>query len=213
MTFLTYRAKGRSFYFFTFFFFFLSFFSLLVFFLGKKKLKEEISPIHFDDLLTSYDIYTSIMSSSFLFPPKLVFLVTTIFGICHNLFSFCVLVHLNQLVLTGLSFHRTDGIGLSAPQVGLNVQLLVFNAAGERGIGEELVFINPKVQKLSQKQVLFNEGCLSFPGIYADVEVLMESLMAYFLIELFFFFHVYFLWNKLMEKDRSFYHFLVDKLL
>lgn len=63
----------------------------------------------------------------------------------------------------------------------------MFNAAGERGIGEELVFINPKVQKLSQKQVLFNEGCLSFPGIYADVEVLMESLMAYFLIESSFF--------------------------
>ncbi|XP_058088665.1 peptide deformylase 1B, chloroplastic/mitochondrial [Magnolia sinica] len=66
--------------------------------------------------------------------------------------------------------YKTDGIGLSAPQVGINVQLLVFNPAGERGVGEELVLINPKVYKYSKKMVLFNEGCLSFPGIYADVE-------------------------------------------
>ncbi|XP_077244149.1 peptide deformylase 1B [Tasmannia lanceolata] len=66
--------------------------------------------------------------------------------------------------------YKTDGIGLSAPQVGVNVQLLVFNPAGERGVGEELVLVNPKVYKFSKKTLLFNEGCLSFPGIYADVE-------------------------------------------
>ncbi|KAJ8622934.1 hypothetical protein MRB53_031463 [Persea americana] len=66
--------------------------------------------------------------------------------------------------------YRTDGVGLSAPQVGINVQLLVFNPAGERGEGEEIVLINPKVHKYSKKTVPFNEGCLSFPGIYADVE-------------------------------------------
>ncbi|CAN6453107.1 unnamed protein product [Victoria cruziana] len=66
--------------------------------------------------------------------------------------------------------YKTDGIGLSAPQVGLNIQLMVFNPAGERGVGEELVLINPRVYKYSKKIVPFNEGCLSFPGIYADVE-------------------------------------------
>ncbi|KAJ4729242.1 Peptide deformylase [Melia azedarach] len=65
--------------------------------------------------------------------------------------------------------YKTDGIGLSAPQVGINVQLMVFNPAGERGEGEEIVLINPKVNKYSKKIVPFNEGCLSFPGIYADV--------------------------------------------
>uniref|UniRef100_A0A1D1Z4R8 Peptide deformylase n=1 Tax=Anthurium amnicola TaxID=1678845 RepID=A0A1D1Z4R8_9ARAE len=66
--------------------------------------------------------------------------------------------------------YKTDGIGLSAPQVGINVQLMVFNPAGERGEGEEIVLVNPKVYKYSKKTLLFNEGCLSFPGIYADVE-------------------------------------------
>ncbi|KDP46433.1 hypothetical protein JCGZ_10273 [Jatropha curcas] len=66
--------------------------------------------------------------------------------------------------------YKTDGIGLSAPQVGINVRLMVFNSVGERGEGEEIVLINPRVNKYSKKIVLFNEGCLSFPGIYADVE-------------------------------------------
>lgn len=66
---------------------------------------------------------------------------------------------------------RTDGIGLSAPQVGLNVQLMVFNPAGKPGEGEEIVLVNPKINKYSDKLVTFDEGCLSFPGIYADVVV------------------------------------------
>ncbi|KAL3723113.1 hypothetical protein ACJRO7_035314 [Eucalyptus globulus] len=66
--------------------------------------------------------------------------------------------------------YKTDGIGLSAPQVGINVQLMVFNPIGERGEGEEIVLVNPRIIKYSKKMVLFNEGCLSFPGIYADVQ-------------------------------------------
>ncbi|KAF5187681.1 Peptide deformylase [Thalictrum thalictroides] len=66
--------------------------------------------------------------------------------------------------------YKTDGIGLSAPQVGMNVRLMVFNSAGERGVGEEIVLINPKIYKYFRKKVLFEEGCLSFPGIYANVE-------------------------------------------
>lgn len=76
------------------------------------------------------------------------------------------------MIFVGFLLHRTEGIGLSAPQVGLNLQLLVFNPAGEPGVGEELVLVNPKVHRYSRKTVLFNEGCLSFPGIYADVEVI-----------------------------------------
>ena len=48
---------------------------------------------------------------------------------------------------------------------------MVFNPSGERGEGEEIVLVNPVVYKASKKTILYNEGCLSFPGIYADVEV------------------------------------------
>jgi peptide deformylase len=80
-------------------------------------------------------------------------------------------------ILVGFLFHRTDGIGLSAPQVGINVQLMVFNPVGERGEGEEIVLVNPRVNRYSKKMVLFNEGCLSFPQIYADVEVLLNAYL------------------------------------
>uniref|UniRef100_A0A2N9J061 Peptide deformylase n=1 Tax=Fagus sylvatica TaxID=28930 RepID=A0A2N9J061_FAGSY len=40
--------------------------------------------------------------------------------------------------------YKTDGIGLSAPQVGINVRLMVFNPVGERGEGEEIVLVNPR---------------------------------------------------------------------
>lgn len=74
-------------------------------------------------------------------------------------------------ILVDFIFCRTDGIGLSAPQVGINAQLMVFNPVGERGEGEEIVLVNPRVSKYSKKISVFNEGCLSFPRIYADVKV------------------------------------------
>lgn len=65
--------------------------------------------------------------------------------------------------------YKTDGIGLSAPQVGVNVQLMVFNPAGVKGEGEEIVLVNPVVYKSAKRLLIFEEGCLSFPGIYANV--------------------------------------------
>jgi peptide deformylase len=68
-----------------------------------------------------------------------------------------------------VSCYRTDGIGLSAPQVGVNVQLMVFNPAGVKGEGEEIVLVNPVVYKMSKRLLVYEESCLSFPGIYANV--------------------------------------------
>jgi peptide deformylase len=45
----------------------------------------------------------------------------------------------------GAALCRDDGVGLAAPQVGVNVRLMVFNALGVRGEGEELVLANPRV--------------------------------------------------------------------
>lgn len=72
---------------------------------------------------------------------------------------------------------RDDGVGLAAPQVGINVRLMVFNPTGERGQGDELVLANPRIISASRKQELGEEGCLSFLKhntrelILADVEV------------------------------------------
>ncbi|CEF97368.1 Peptide deformylase [Ostreococcus tauri] len=66
--------------------------------------------------------------------------------------------------------YETVGCGLAAPQVGVNYRMMVYNEAGEPGKGREVVLCNPKIVKYSKEKDFFEEGCLSFPKMYADVE-------------------------------------------
>ncbi|CAL6420692.1 unnamed protein product [Bathycoccus prasinos] len=66
--------------------------------------------------------------------------------------------------------YETVGCGLAAPQVGVNYRLMVYNEAGAPGEGKEVVLVNPKISKFSKQKDFFEEGCLSFPKIYAEVE-------------------------------------------
>jgi peptide deformylase len=71
--------------------------------------------------------------------------------------------------------YETIGCGLAAPQVGVNYRMMVYNEAGEPGKGKEVVLCNPKIVKYSKETDFFEEGCLSFPKMYADVEVRSDS--------------------------------------
>lgn len=62
-------------------------------------------------------------------------------------------------------------MGLAAPQVGVNVRLMVFNETGVKGQGSEVVLANPEILAWSKDVMMHEEGCLSFPAIYGDVEV------------------------------------------
>lgn len=64
---------------------------------------------------------------------------------------------------------ESQGVGLAAPQVSLKRRILVLNPSGERS--EDLALVNPTVtvDRTSEKK-RFDEGCLSFPGIYAEIE-------------------------------------------
>ncbi len=64
--------------------------------------------------------------------------------------------------------YASKGVGLAAPQVGLKKRLLILNPTGETK--DELVLVNPRIAELSGPPTLLEEGCLSFPGIYAEVE-------------------------------------------
>lgn len=64
--------------------------------------------------------------------------------------------------------YASNGVGLAAPQVGLKQRILVANPTGKPE--DELVLINPTILEKSGSPTLFEEGCLSFPGIYAQVE-------------------------------------------
>ena len=63
------------------------------------------------------------------------------------------------------TMHHARGIGLAAPQVGRTERLTVVD------LGDEpLVLINPEVVLSSSGKAKGEEGCLSIPDIYADVE-------------------------------------------
>jgi peptide deformylase len=65
--------------------------------------------------------------------------------------------------------YAQKGIGLAANQVDLPYRFFILNPEGEPGKGEEYIFLNPVIGKRSGT-VEAEEGCLSFPEIYAPVK-------------------------------------------
>ncbi|PYB77739.1 peptide deformylase [Rhizobium wuzhouense] len=78
---------------------------------------------------------------------------------------------LNQLVDDMLeTMYEAPGIGLAAIQVGVPRRLLVIDLAKEGEDPKPLVFINPKIIRSSDERSVYEEGCLSIPDYYAEVE-------------------------------------------
>jgi peptide deformylase len=66
--------------------------------------------------------------------------------------------------------YASRGVGLAAPQLGINKRLMVFNPEGDpKKWLSELVLCNPEIEEYSTSTALEEEGCLSFPGFTADV--------------------------------------------
>jgi peptide deformylase len=61
--------------------------------------------------------------------------------------------------------HEGKGIGLAGPQVGLLKQIFVVHI--EKDIPR--VFINPVIEEVSPETIKYEEGCLSIPGVWADL--------------------------------------------
>ena len=69
------------------------------------------------------------------------------------------------------TMYAAPGIGLAAPQVGVMSRLLVMDCAkDEDATPEPMVLINPELQWTSEERSVYEEGCLSIPDQYADVE-------------------------------------------
>ena len=65
------------------------------------------------------------------------------------------------------TMYAAPGIGLAATQVNVHKQLLVLDVSEEKN--QPLALINPRIVANDGSQV-YQEGCLSVPGIFADVE-------------------------------------------
>lgn len=68
------------------------------------------------------------------------------------------------------TMYAAPGIGLAAPQVGSNLRLIVVDVAGKEETPAPMVLINPEIIAAAKEMALREEGCLSLPGQYADVE-------------------------------------------
>ena len=73
-----------------------------------------------------------------------------------------------------LTLGEAGGVGLAAPQIGKSLRLFIVDATpwGEDDpscADFKQAFVNPEIYALSPETKTYNEGCLSFPGIYADV--------------------------------------------
>lgn len=67
------------------------------------------------------------------------------------------------------TMYSANGIGLAAPQVGINKQLIVIDCQPDNPETLSLVLINPIIKSYSQELCDGEEGCLSVPGVYMDV--------------------------------------------
>ncbi len=63
---------------------------------------------------------------------------------------------------------RAKGLGLSAPQVGVNWRIFILDLSSSSLDYDKLVFINPEIVEIDGEQ-FGEEGCLSFPGLFLDI--------------------------------------------
>src|SRR5919107_5801268 len=68
------------------------------------------------------------------------------------------------------TMYHAIGIGLAAPQVGVAQRVIVVDAAREGEKPQPLRIANPEIIWRSDELTTGNEGCLSLPEHYADVE-------------------------------------------
>ncbi len=73
------------------------------------------------------------------------------------------------------TMYAAPGVGLAATQVDVHKQLLIADMSEDSD--HPLVLINPRILEKDGVQV-FQEGCLSFPGLYADVERALQVKVA-----------------------------------
>lgn len=73
-----------------------------------------------------------------------------------------------------LTLDEAGGVGLAAPQVGKNLRFFIVDctpwAEEDPSCADyKQAFVNAEIYEYSEEKKTYNEGCLSFPGIYADV--------------------------------------------
>ena len=67
------------------------------------------------------------------------------------------------------TMYSAEGVGLAAPQIGINKRIFVMDCNDEQGKKEYLIAINPEILSFSEDLKTYKEGCLSIPEITEEV--------------------------------------------
>lgn len=68
------------------------------------------------------------------------------------------------------TMYDAPGVGLAAIQVGVAKRVVTIDTSKEEGVREPRVFIDPEIVWSSEERRCYDEGCLSIPEYYAEVE-------------------------------------------
>tara|TARA_Y100001936_G_C15892341_1_gene568688 strand:- start:189 stop:713 length:525 start_codon:yes stop_codon:yes gene_type:complete len=68
------------------------------------------------------------------------------------------------------TMYKSNGIGLAAVQVGILKRILVLDVATKKEKKKPMSFINPVIKKLSNETSVYEEGCLSIPDTFIEIE-------------------------------------------
>ena len=68
------------------------------------------------------------------------------------------------------TMYKSNGIGLAAVQVGILKRILVIDVSNKDKKNEPMTFINPVIKKVSEETSIYEEGCLSIPDTFIEIE-------------------------------------------
>jgi len=77
------------------------------------------------------------------------------------------------------TMYAGHGVGLAGNQVGLLQRLVVVDCAGQEEAPQPIKLVNPVIVSHSEEKICHNEGCLSIPREYADVDRYETVVVAY----------------------------------
>lgn len=77
------------------------------------------------------------------------------------------------------AMYAAPGRGLAATQIGVPLRLFVMDAGWREGAPAPQVFVDPEIREASAARGRMTEGCLSLPGILAEVERPAEVTLAW----------------------------------
>ncbi len=129
----------------------------------------EVNLVYYPNVLTQKKVAVMSSLKILTYPHKGLREVTPLV----SLFDDALRQNVKQLFET---MYQDEGCGLAATQVGLNIRLFVMDVSPQQD--KPQCFINPEILSKSGESIS-QEGCLSFPGVYAKVKRATEVTLRY----------------------------------